>query len=1021
MPQAILIAVAYAGGYIGAVQAVFAVATFAISTAMANRAQKKGEAAQRAAAEQQRAAFNAGLIDRTSVIRSAIQPRNIILGRDEASGPLACWFTYGPLRNFHAFAVVLAGHECDAIETVMFNHEAVTLDGSGAVIAPAKYVRTVSTTYSERFPGGPAGQVYTLSRVPGAVVAVVSIPGFSLRFTVSGNQVTTLDDSYFYYIGGQDPTPGPWEDSVVTYTVTTYEPLFYIRKYLGQPGQSAAPELVAAAAAAGIPGAWDASRKGTSLCYLTCVMEADFNVLGQIGVPNLSGVTRGVKAYDARTGLTAWTQNPAVLARWFQVDSGYAPQTLSSEIHAGELLASANVSDEGVYFSASRYEARYTCNGQLTTAASPLDNLNHILDSMDGDAVWISGQWQIVAGYYKTPTLEIDENTLSSAGITVAPRTAKRDLFNGISGTFVNPAAGYVRMGYSMVTSTVYQAEDGGELLPADVSFELVNDPVRCQMIAWQRLTRARQPLTLQLGTTLKGYDSAPLQTVNVNLARLGYVDKVFTNLRREFENNTLLYILQETGPAVWAWNYTNASAAVDIPNTSFPDVASIPALTGITTNSGTEALQLLGDGTVISRVRLRWTAVTNTYVLQGGKIEWQHKNAIVLTDDWTALPPAPGGDVEIFTGALVDGDLMLFRGRCVTGQGREGDWCPVIAVTVFGKTEPPPDVGTFTIDGTVLRWSAVTAVDLAGYLLRFNYGNNTFWGSGTPLHAGVVTTSPYTLSNRPSGMVTLMVKAVDTTGNQSANGAVIVVNLGDPLVNNVLLGFAEAPLFTGTITNGSVVGGVLQATANDLFYGDDRQPFYGPDGDPFYALSTYLPMVYEWSVSATEAGTLLLQFAVAASDFGIEYRRDSQAAFYGPDADLFYGPDVEPFYGVPGAYAAWPGSLDLTDAEDVGFRISTAGGPTQGQVTTATVILDVPDVVESFADLVISAAGTHLPITKNYRAIQNVSLSVQADGNGGVTARIEDKNNLLGPLITVRNAAGTQVIGLVDADIQGY
>lgn len=86
-----------------------------------------------------------------------------------------------------------------------------------------------------------------------------------------------------------------------------------------------------------------------------------------------------------------------------------------------------------------------------------------------------------------------------------------------------------------------------------------------------------------------------------------------------------------------------------------------------------------------------------------------------------------------------------------------------------------------------------------------------------------------------------------------------------------------------------------------------------------------------------------------------------------------------------------------------------------------ATAVLDVPDIVEELQNLVISSGGTRLPITESYRVIENVQLTVQTDGNGGVTARIEDKHPTSGPLVTVRNAAGTAVTGLLDARIKGY
>jgi hypothetical protein len=70
------------------------------------------------------------------------------------------------------------------------------------------------------------------------------------------------------------------------------------------------------------------------------------------------------------------------------------------------------------------------------------------------------------------------------------------------------------------------------------------------------------------------------------------------------------------------------------------------------------------------------------------------------------------------------------------------------------------------------------------------------------------------------AGQITLMIKALDTSGNESVNAAIIVTDLGDPLVDNVLLSWPQAPGWLGTITNGVVLADVLQAAETDSLYG---------------------------------------------------------------------------------------------------------------------------------------------------------------------------------------------------------
>ena len=344
------------------------------------------------------------------------------------------------------------------------------------------------------------------------------------------------------------------------------------------------------------------------------------------------------------------------------------------------------------------------------------------------------------------------------------------------------------------------------------------------------------------------------------------------------------------------------------------------------------------------------------------------------------------------------------------------------VSYTVQGLSAPPPDVASFTISGDVLSWPPVSVPDLAGYKIRFNYGQNTWWGTAADLHDGLITESPYTMVNRPTGPVTLLIKAVDTTGNESVNAAQIVTDLGDQVVDNIINEWPQHPLWLGTKTGCTVVGGVLQANGADAFYGADDAPFYGPDGDAFYATSQSGAMQYEFSVFVDASGRLSLAHQIVAANYTIEYQTDDGSDFYGADSDAFYGADAEPFFGPAPAWRIWPGWLDVTGAQDVRFRITTLGGAGVESIQTLSALLDVPDVTVTFDDLVVSPTGTRLTLPAGLTAVKNVKLTVQADGNGGASARYADKQNLtLGPLVTVLNASGTPVTGLIDAVVQAY
>lgn len=84
-------------------------------------------------------------------------------------------------------------------------------------------------------------------------------------------------------------------------------------------------------------------------------------------------------------------------------------------------------------------------------------------------------------------------------------------------------------------------------------------------------------------------------------------------------------------------------------------------------------------------------------------------------------------------------------------------------------------------------------------------------------------------------------------------------------------------------------------------------------------------------------------------------------------------------------------------------------------------VVVDVPDRVERLSGFVVSDTGTRLTLSSPFYAVENVQLTLEADGGTATKVEIVDKNNTLGPLIYCRNSAGTLVSGTVDAVIQGY
>lgn len=79
--------------------------------------------------------FTAQAQQRTHVLRSAVATRQIIYGRAMVSGPLVFAASSGPDDAYLNLVIALAGHECDAVEQILFNDKPIgARDGTGIVI-----------------------------------------------------------------------------------------------------------------------------------------------------------------------------------------------------------------------------------------------------------------------------------------------------------------------------------------------------------------------------------------------------------------------------------------------------------------------------------------------------------------------------------------------------------------------------------------------------------------------------------------------------------------------------------------------------------------------------------------------------------------------------------------------------------------------------------------------------------------------------------------------------------------------
>lgn len=618
----------------------------------------------RAAQRRARDAFNAGLTDRQVSVRSGVEPRHVLYGRDKISGPVVFMHSSGAKKEYLHLVVALAAHELDAIEKIYFNDvELPALDGGGFVTSGpfCKATKVAATGFS-------VTNVVTLAHTPSRIISVTAAFG-------SGDGVTVTEPSYT--VAGNVVTAsgvGGSNGVTVNYEWDVVDPVVRIKPYLGVASQTADADLIAESG-----GKWTSAHRGDGVPYLYIRLKWDQDVFGQVGLPAVSVLARGRKVFDTRTSTTAWSENWALCTADYLRNGVFGLGCTSAQVPASEVNVAANISDELVTLSAGgATQKRYTVNGALSTATGQRDNLEDLLASGAGSAVWVQGRWLLRAGAHRSPEATLDETWLAQGSLQLMPRTQRSELFNAVSGTFIDPAQNYAEVQVPTVTNATYEARDGGRRRVRNIAMPLVNESMRAQRLAKIELERARLSYTMVLTCNLRAYDTLPSQVLTVNLARYGS-SQLMEVRRREFDpvSGNVRLVLRKTDSTVWDWAYGEPTVTTPA-NTTLPNWATLPAELADLAVDSTGPVQLeQATGAATLRAKVTWTQSTDIFVVRGGTIEVESK--VDSVTEWVRSPAVPGDATTAFIQPLEQLRKTLVRVRAVNSAGRAGTWAYVL------------------------------------------------------------------------------------------------------------------------------------------------------------------------------------------------------------------------------------------------------------------------------------------------------------------------------------------------------
>jgi hypothetical protein len=678
---------------------------------------------------------------RKQTIRGGIEARQVIYGRVKVGGVIVYSASSGTNQQDLHLVVVLAGHPCDAVESVFLNDEEINLatDLSGVDVTAGRFAGNLS-----------------------------------------------------------------------------------IRTYTG--GQTTADSILVAES----PDGWASDHVLSGCTYMALRLRFNQDKFPN-GLQSVAAVVRGKSdIYDPRSATTGYSTNWALCVLDY-LRGAHGLNCDADELDLPFFSAAANLSDEAVQLdeAATQFQPRYTINGAFTLDQAPMDIIEKLLAAGAGTLVYVQGQYRLYGGAYSTPTVSLGASDFAG-DVELETRAPRRELFNSIRGTFVDPARAWQAAEWPPLVDAGMVAEDG-EQIWRDLPLDCITDGTRAQRLARIAILTARDSLRLKAPVRYAGLRLAVWQMVSLTLPDFGWAAKPFRIESWAFEPATgqVMLTLREENAFNYAWYWDTGASIPPSPNTTLVDPLSIPAVTGVAVTPGTV---LQPDGGILPVLDITWVAAAHPFVT-AHEVQWSLPAEDYVGQD--VRMPALRHTVR----SVQAGQDYRVRVRAVAGLVR-GPWSSATVATSAPDVTPPATPtglsATGIIRGVALRWTNPTAADFQK--VEVDEGSSA---TGPWAKIGETPSDFFTRTNlTPGSSAWFRVRALDRSGNASAYSAAILGTASYLIASDIQDGIINTAKFASGIAPVRLISSTGASGAeNDVAFNTTDQKLYKRVGGVWVAM----------------------------------------------------------------------------------------------------------------------------------------------------------------------------------------
>lgn len=449
------------------------------------------------------------------------------------------------------------------------------------------------------------------------------------------------------------------------------------------------------------------------------------------------------------------------------------------------------------------------------------------------------------------------------------------------------------------------------------------------------------------------------------------------------------------------------------------------PFITGI--RSDESVLTQLPNGLMSPTIRLTFGRFSSSLINRpvGIEVQYKEENETVYKSLFTLKQEI----VQLDIVGVVQGDTYDIRARYVLTSG-VGDFTSVYSHEVIGMATPPPDPYDAVLEGEYLRWKYTDEIirDWKGFEVRTSTDVDADWTLMTKCHDGFLKDAEFNITNYQRGTRKFLIKAVDLADNYSDGYASLSRTFPDIVEFDNIVEIVDigADGFLGTYDGLALSGGQVETVSATVYLPEDSA-VYLPTGTDLYLPDSYPTGTYTTNqvfVSADRVPSRMTVDTTFTGALRIEYRLGVDD-LYLPDGAALYvnGADDTELYLPPTwqteEFRDFPAYLEPQENDVYQFQVTLYGGETQATLSEMQVIFDVEDQFETLTNVALSALGTRLSLTKTYRSVKMVSVTILS-GSAAFKVEVVDLNATLGPLLQGKDAAGAAASATVNVIVQG-